>query len=83
MANPGRGQRAERAASPHRRDLFSGARVETIDGHSIQPYYTNLLARDCGMTIEAVTGPELVTLIAARAASWSESGEKLPSRLPG
>ena len=59
--------------------LFSGAEPETIDGHSIQPYYTNLLARDCGLTIEAVTTPDSVTLIAARAAVGPDGGAKLPS----
>ena len=45
---------------------FSGAEPETIDAHSIQPYYTALLAKECGLTIEAATAPESVTLIAAR-----------------
>ena len=48
--------------------FFTGASTEAIDGHSIQPYYTMLLARECGMSITASTAPELVTLIAAPAA---------------
>ena len=63
--------------------VFSGAEPETIDGHSIQPYSTNLLAKDCGLTIEAVTSPESVTLIAARAAPGSDGDGKLPSCLSG
>ena len=48
--------------------FFSGGPIETIDGHSIQPYYTTLLARECGMMIKASTAPESVTLTAARTA---------------
>ena len=59
--------------------LLSDAEPETIDAHSIQPYYTNLLAKECGLAIEAVTTPESVTLIAARAASGSDGGGRLPS----
>jgi histidine phosphotransferase ChpT len=44
--------------------VFSGAEPEAIDGHSIQPYYAMLLAKDCGLRIEAVTTPESVTLTA-------------------
>ncbi len=42
--------------------FFSGGSIETIDGRSIQPYYTTLLARECGMTIRASTAPDSVTL---------------------
>ncbi len=45
-------------------NLLSGGEPETIDGHSIQPYYTTLLARDCGLTIEAKSAPDSVTLTA-------------------
>ena len=46
-------------------DQLSGAAaVETIDGHSIQPYYTTLLARECGMTLETSTAPHAVILSA-------------------
>ena len=56
--------------------VLSGSEPETIDGHSIQPYYTVLLARDCGLTIEATTAPDSVTLTAKRA---SASGGAAPS----
>ncbi len=47
-------------------DLLSGSsRVETIDGHSIQTYFTTLLAYECRMTLEASTEPRSVTLTAA------------------
>lgn len=48
--------------------LFFGGPMETIDAHSIQPYYTTLLARECGMTIKASSAFELVTLTATRTA---------------
>jgi histidine phosphotransferase ChpT len=48
--------------------FLSGGPVETVDAHSIQPYYTTLLARECGMSIKASTASDLVTLTAARAA---------------
>jgi len=47
--------------------FLSGAPIETVDAHSIQPYYTTLLARECGMSIKASTAPEVVTLAAAPA----------------
>ncbi len=59
--------------------MFSGAEPETIDPHSIQPYYTALLAKDCELTIEAATAPESVTLIASRAASSSDGSGEYPS----
>jgi histidine phosphotransferase ChpT len=47
-------------------DLLSGASaVETIDGHSIQPYYTTLLARECGMTLVASAAAQSIILSAA------------------
>ena len=55
--------------SPAVSTMISGAEPETIDGHSIQPYYTALLARECGMTIEAATTANSVTLTAMRPAS--------------
>ena len=48
--------------------VLGGADPESIDGHSIQPYYATLLAKDCGLTIEAVVTPAAVTLTARRAA---------------
>jgi histidine phosphotransferase ChpT len=47
--------------------VLSGSEPETIDGHSIQPYYTKLLARDCGLAIEATATPDSLTLTANRA----------------
>jgi histidine phosphotransferase ChpT len=36
--------------------------TEPIDGHSIQLYYTTLLARECESTLNVSTSPETVTL---------------------
>ena len=47
-------------------NLLSGEEPESIDGHSIQPYYATLLARECGLTIEATTTPDSVTLTTRR-----------------
>ena len=47
--------------------LLSGEPVETVDAHSIQPYYTAALARECGMTLAAATASESVILLAAPA----------------
>ena len=52
------------ARLPHSASIFlMGGSVETIDGHSIQPYYTTLLARECGMIIRASSSPDSVTLM--------------------
>ena len=40
---------------------------ETIDGHSIQLYFTTLLARECQATLNVSSSPESVTLTAAPA----------------
>ncbi len=55
--------------------FLSGAPIETIDAHSIQPYYTTLLARECGMAVRASTAPDAVTLTAGRA----EGSERAPA----
>jgi histidine phosphotransferase ChpT len=57
------------ARLPHAASVFlSDGSVETIDGHSIQPYYTMLLARECGMIIRASISPDSVTLTVTPAA---------------
>ena len=43
----------------------------TVDAHPIQPYYTTLLARECGMAIKVSTAPEVVTLTAAPASRFA------------
>jgi histidine phosphotransferase ChpT len=39
----------------------------TVDGHSIQPFFTGLIARACGMAITVSSGVDQVTLNARRA----------------
>ncbi len=43
--------------------LAGGADGETIDAHAIQPYYTGLLARACGLT--ATISAEGETIVVA------------------
>jgi histidine phosphotransferase ChpT len=46
-------------------DILTGAVAkEAIDGHSIQLYFTTLLARECRAALNVSTGPESVTLTA-------------------
>lgn len=48
-------------------ELHSGQRPdEPIDAHSVQPYYTLLLARDTGMDITMHVNPEEIVFRAAR-----------------
>ena len=57
------------ARLPHAASVFlSGGSIDTVDGHSIQPYYTTLLAKECGMIIRASNSPESITLTVRRAA---------------
>ncbi len=44
--------------------FLTGGSLETVDGHSIQPFYTALLAKDRGMFITVSTSAESVTLTA-------------------
>jgi histidine phosphotransferase ChpT len=46
-------------------ELLAGSPERAVDAHAIQPVYTGILARDCGLTISAVLEGEAV-LIAAR-----------------
>jgi len=47
--------------------LTSGFPTEAIDGHSIQLYFTTLLARECQTALNVSASPETVTLTAAPA----------------
>ena len=42
--------------------LLTGGSIELIDGHSIQPYYTMLLAKECETVVRVSTSPESVSL---------------------
>lgn len=45
-------------------ELLSGNPPRTVDAHAIQPVYTGILARDCGLTLSAVAEPEAVVISA-------------------
>ncbi len=45
-------------------ELLSGNPAQTVDAHAIQPLYTGLLARECGLTVSAVAEGEAVVVTA-------------------
>jgi histidine phosphotransferase ChpT len=45
--------------------LAGGTHAGTIDAHAVQPYYTSLLAKDCGLTVAATNEGEAI-VVAAR-----------------
>jgi histidine phosphotransferase ChpT len=47
-------------------ELLAGdSHVGTVDAHAVQPYYTRLLARDCGLSVAATSEGEAI-VVAAR-----------------
>ena len=51
------------ARLPHGATTFlSGGSIDSVDGHTIQPYYTALLAKECMMTITTSTASDSITL---------------------
>lgn len=48
-------------------EIQGGTATEAIDAHSIQPYYTVLLAEQSGMTVTSTVGPDEVTFLAVAA----------------
>jgi len=44
--------------------LLAGNPTASVDAHAIQPVYTGILARDCGLTISAVSEGEGVIVVA-------------------
>jgi histidine phosphotransferase ChpT len=46
-------------------ELLAGTPAHTVDAHAIQPFYTGLLARDCGLSASAAVEGEAV-VVAAR-----------------
>jgi histidine phosphotransferase ChpT len=46
-------------------DLLAGNPAQPVDAHAIQPFYTGLLARDCGLTLSAVAEGETVVIAAS------------------
>jgi histidine phosphotransferase ChpT len=45
--------------------LAGGSHGGTVDAHAVQPYYTSLLAKDCGLTVAATLEGEAI-VVAAR-----------------
>jgi histidine phosphotransferase ChpT len=45
-------------------ELLSGTSAHTVDAHAIQPVYTGILARDCGLTVAAATEGDMVVVTA-------------------
>lgn len=43
-------------------ELMAGSPAQTVDAHAIQPVYTGILARDCGLTIAGVVEGDTVVL---------------------
>jgi histidine phosphotransferase ChpT len=45
-------------------DLLGGSSAQSVDAHAIQPVYTGILARDCGLAVSATTEGEAVIVTA-------------------
>jgi histidine phosphotransferase ChpT len=45
-------------------DLLGGSPDQPVDAHAIQPVYTGILARDCGLTVSAALEGEAVVVTA-------------------
>jgi len=45
-------------------ELIAGSAGHAVDAHAIQPVYTGILARDCGLTLSAVPDGETVLVTA-------------------
>lgn len=50
-------------------EIANGTLEEPIDAHSIQPYYTVLLAEECGMDLKHVVSEDKIVFIAETAAA--------------
>jgi histidine phosphotransferase ChpT len=51
--------------SPVTAELLAGSPTHPVDAHAIQPVYTGILARDCGLTVSAAVEGDAV-VVAAR-----------------
>jgi histidine phosphotransferase ChpT len=45
-------------------ELLTGSPAQTVDAHGIQPFYTGLLARDCGLSLTAAPEGESIVVTA-------------------
>jgi histidine phosphotransferase ChpT len=50
--------------TPATLDLLAGHPAHTVDAHGIQPFYTGILARDCGLAVTAAAEGETVVVTA-------------------
>ena len=50
--------------TPATAELLSGSPAQPVDAHAIQPLYTGILARDCGLTVAAAADGEAVVVTA-------------------
>ena len=50
--------------TPATADLLVGSPAQPVDAHGIQPFYTGILARDCGFALAAAAEGETVTVTA-------------------
>jgi histidine phosphotransferase ChpT len=50
--------------TPATAELLAGSPAQTVDAHGIQPFYTGLLARDCGLAVTAAAEGESVVVTA-------------------
>jgi len=44
--------------------LAGGSHNGSVDAHAVQPYYTGLLAKECGITVTAVQDGEIIVILA-------------------
>ena len=51
--------------TPATAELLVGTPSQTVDAHGIQPFYTGILARDCGLSVTAALEGDVV-VVAAR-----------------
>jgi hypothetical protein len=63
-AKPAEGDAAAAPAAAATAELIGGASGHTVDAHAIQPVYTGILARDCGLTLTAAPEGETVVITA-------------------
>jgi histidine phosphotransferase ChpT len=45
-------------------ELLAGSQAQTVDAHGIQPFYTGLLARDCGLAVTVAPEGESMVVTA-------------------
>jgi histidine phosphotransferase ChpT len=50
--------------NPTTAELLAGTSARAVDAHAIQPVYTGILARDCGLVLSATGDAGVVTLTA-------------------